>query len=253
TPDQVESEIIGCVNLVKKVLTTLGIEDYRVRVGLRDPDSTKYVGQPENWDRAEQSLRNVATTLDVPFTEAPGEAAFYGPKIDFLVKDVIGREWQLGTVQVDYNLPERFDLSYIGSDNEAHRPVMIHRAPFGSMERFVGVLIEHFAGHFPTWLAPEQVRVVPISEKYHAYAQTVLEQLRQLKGLRVTIDTASEKVGAKIRLAQLDKVPYMLLIGAQEEESKQVSIRHRNHGDLGSKELSTFLKDVESEIRERSL
>ena len=253
TPDQVEDEIIGCLQLVNKVLTTLGIEDYRVRVGLRDPDATKYVGEAENWDRAEESLRKVAATLGVPFTEAPGEAAFYGPKIDFLVKDVIGREWQLGTVQVDYNLPVRFDLSYIGSDNEPHRPVMIHRAPFGSMERFVGVLIEHFAGHFPTWLAPEQVRVLPISEKYHDYAQTVVDALKKVKGMRCTMDTASEKVGAKIRLAQLDKVPYMLLIGAQEEESKQVSIRHRNRGDLGTKDLSVFLEEVENEIRERSL
>ncbi len=253
TPDQVEDEIIGCLNLVKKVLTTLGIDDYRVRVGLRDPDSSKYVGDPEDWDRAEESLRQVASTLDVPFTEAAGEAAFYGPKIDFLVKDVIGREWQLGTVQVDYNLPRRFDLSYVGADNQPHRPVMIHRAPFGSMERFVGVLIEHFAGHFPTWLAPEQVRLLPISEKYHAYADTVAETLRTIPGLRMTIDRNSEKVGAKIRLAQLEKVPYMLLIGAQEEESQQVTIRHRNRGDLGSVSVSAFLEQVGTEIRERSL
>jgi threonyl-tRNA synthetase len=253
TPDQVEDEIIGCLDLVKKVLNTLGMEDYRVRVSLRDPDSTKYVGKAENWDRAEESLRKAASNFGVPFTEAPGEAAFYGPKIDFLVKDVIGREWQLGTVQVDYNLPLRFDLSYIGADNKAHVPVMIHRAPFGSMERFVGVLIEHFAGHFPTWLAPEQIRVLSISEKHQAYAEEVFAKIRAVTGLRATLDVEGEKIGAKIRLAQLAKVPYMLVIGAKEEESKQVTVRHRNRGDLGSVELSSFLEQVEKEIRERSL
>ncbi len=253
TPDQVEVEVGRCLDLVKTVLQTLGIDDYRVRVSLRDPDSTKYVGKEENWDRAEASLRQAASTMGVPFSEAPGEAAFYGPKIDFLVKDVIGREWQLGTVQVDYNLPERFDLSYIGPDNKPHRPVMIHRAPFGSMERFVALLIEHFAGHFPTWLAPEQIRILPISEKYQDYAQNVYERLRASEGLRVAMDANSEKIGAKIRLAQLDKVPYMLVIGAQEEESQQVTVRHRNRGDLGSLALSAFLELVERETRERSL
>ncbi|MCL4160845.1 UNVERIFIED_CONTAM: hypothetical protein GTU68_026775, partial [Idotea baltica] len=173
TEDQVKDEILGCLELVKIVLGTLGMDDYRVRVGLRDPDSSKYVGDPAKWDKAEAALREAATTLGTDFAEEPGEAAFYGPKIDFVVKDVIGREWQLGTVQVDYNLPERFGLEYIGSDNSAHRPVMIHRAPFGSMERFVGVLIEHFAGKFPTWLAPEQVRILPLSEKFVDDAQVV--------------------------------------------------------------------------------
>ena len=161
TEEQVAAEVQGCLALVKIVLTTLGMSDYRVRVGLRDPDSNKYTGNADNWDKAEAACREAAQTLGVPFTEEPGEAAFYGPKIDFVIKDVIGREWQLGTVQVDYNLPIRFDLSYIGADNQPHRPVMIHRAPFGSMERFCGVLIEHFGGDFPVWLAPEQVRLVP--------------------------------------------------------------------------------------------
>ena len=174
TPEQVGAEIIGCLKLVKTVLTTLGMNDYRVRVSLRDPDSSKYVGDPANWDKAEEALRQAAIWLGVPFTEEPGEAAFYGPKIDFVIKDVIGREWQLGTVQVDYNLPERFELEYIGADNTKHRPVMIHRAPFGSMERFTGVLIEHFAGHFPTWLSPEQVRVLPISEKSEVFASVLI-------------------------------------------------------------------------------
>ena len=179
TEDQVAQEIAGCISIVKIIFEKLGMDDYRVRVGLRDPDSSKYVGEPERWDRAEKACRDAAEGLGVPFTEESGEAAFYGPKIDFVVKDVLGREWQLGTVQVDYNLPERFDLTYIGADGESHRPVMIHRAPFGSLERFVGVLIEHFGGAFPTWLSPVQVRVVTVSEKVEGYAKTVVDRLRR--------------------------------------------------------------------------
>jgi threonyl-tRNA synthetase len=252
TEDQVRDEIIGCLELVKIVLGTLGMSDYRVRVGLRDPDSSKYVGDPEKWDRAEAALREAAATLGTSFTEEPGEAAFYGPKIDFVVKDVIGREWQLGTVQVDYNLPERFGLEYIGPDNAPHRPVMIHRAPFGSMERFVGVLIEHFAGKFPTWLAPEQVRVLPISEKFDETAKGVVATLREA-GVRVTIDDSSDKVGAKIRLAQLARIPYMLVIGAKEQESNQVSVRHRERGDEGAIAVGEFRDRVVAEIRSRSV
>jgi len=252
TEDQVKDEIMGCLELVKIVLGTLGMDDYRVRVGLRDKDSSKYVGDAEKWDKAEQALREAASTLGTDFAEEPGEAAFYGPKIDFVVKDVIGREWQLGTVQVDYNLPERFGLEYIGSDNAPHRPVMIHRAPFGSMERFVGVLIEHFAGKFPTWLSPEQVRILPISEKFLDTAATVYQGLREA-GVRVTVDKADEKVGAKIRLAQLDRVPYMLLIGAKEQESNQVSIRHRDRGDEGAIGADEFRDKVVAEIRSRNL
>jgi threonyl-tRNA synthetase len=248
----VKDEILGCLELVKIVLGTLGMEDYRVRVGLRDPDSTKYVGNPENWDHAENALREAASTLGTEFSEEPGEAAFYGPKIDFVVKDVIGREWQLGTVQVDYNLPERFGLEYIGPDNKPHRPVMIHRAPFGSMERFVGVLIEHFAGKFPTWLSPEQVRILPISEKFETPAQEAYERLRKA-GVRVTVDTTAEKVGAKIRLAQLARIPYMLIIGAKEQELNQVSVRHRDRGDEGSVGVEEFVEKLTAEIRSRSL
>ena len=239
---------MGCLDLVKVVLNTLGIKDYRVRVGLRDVDSTKYVGDPENWDRAENALRQAASSLDVPFTEESGEAAFYGPKIDFVVKDVIGREWQLGTVQVDYNLPERFDLSYIGPDNKPHRPVMIHRAPFGSLERFVAVLIEHFEGSFPTWLAPEQVRVLPISEKFTQQAEEYLNQLLEI-GARASMDSTAEKIGAKIRLAQLDKVPYMLIIGANEIETNTISVRHRNRGDIGSLCPKEFISKFEEEVK----
>jgi len=252
TDDQVQEEIMGCLELVKVVLNTLGIVDYRVRVGLRDVDSTKYVGDPENWDRAESALREAASSLDVPFTEESGEAAFYGPKIDFVVKDVIGREWQLGTVQVDYNLPERFDLSYIGKDNKPHRPVMIHRAPFGSLERFVAVLIEHFEGSFPTWLSPEQVRVLPISEKFSEQAG---EQLNKLLGVgaRASMDNSAEKIGAKIRLAQLEKVPYMLIIGANEVETNTISVRHRKRGDLGAMCPEEFISQLTEEVSSRSL
>ena len=252
TDDQVQEEIMGCLELVKVVLTTLGIVDYRVRVGLRDVDSTKYVGDPDNWDRAESALREAASSLDVPFTEESGEAAFYGPKIDFVVKDVIGREWQLGTVQVDYNLPERFDLSYIGKDNKPHRPVMIHRAPFGSLERFVAVLIEHFEGSFPTWLSPEQVRVLPISEKFSEQAS---EQLNKLLGVgaRASMDNSAEKIGAKIRLAQLEKIPYMLIIGANEVETNTISVRHRNRGDLGALCPEEFISQFTDEVSSRSL
>ncbi|NCG26546.1 MAG: threonine--tRNA ligase [Verrucomicrobiales bacterium] len=252
TDDQVQEEIMGCLELVKVVLNTLGIVDYRVRVGLRDVDSSKYVGDPDNWDRAESALREAASSLDVPFTEESGEAAFYGPKIDFVVKDVIGREWQLGTVQVDYNLPERFDLSYIGKDNKPHRPVMIHRAPFGSLERFVAVLIEHFEGSFPTWLSPEQVRVLPISEKFSEQAAEQLNKLLRV-GARATMDNSAEKIGAKIRLAQLAKVPYMLIIGANEVETNTISVRHRKRGDLGALCPEEFISQFKEEISSRSL
>jgi len=252
TPDQLDEEIQGCLELVKTVLGTLRMDDYRVRVSLRDPSSDKYVGDPANWEKAENALRAAAKSLGKPFSEEEGEAAFYGPKIDFVVKDVIGREWQLGTVQVDYNLPERFNLSYVGADNERHRPIMIHRAPFGSMERFVGVLIEHFAGHFPVWLAPEQVRVLPISEKFNEYAAKVYARLRE-RNVRVSLDQGNDKVGAKIRLAQLAKVPYMLILGAKEEEEGAVSVRHRHAGDLGSHPVDEFVLRITREIAERAL
>ena len=220
TPDQVAEELISCLELVKKVLKTLGMENYRVRVSLRDPNSDKYVGSAENWDKAEAAIRQAVQTLGVEYTEEIGEAAFYGPKIDFVVKDVIGRDWQLGTVQVDYNLPVRFDLSYVGADNQPHVPVMIHRAPFGSLERFTGLLIEHFEGKFPTWLAPEQVRVIPISEKTLEAAEAATAKLADL-GIRVSLDRTNEKVGAKIRVARLDRVPYIIVLGAKEVEDSQ--------------------------------
>ncbi|WP_411847378.1 threonine--tRNA ligase [Roseibacillus persicicus] len=252
TPDQVAAEIQGCLGLVKTVLGTLGMEDYTVRLSLRDPDSDKYIGDPANWDKAEDALREAVKVMGVEAIEEPGEAAFYGPKIDFVVKDVIGREWQLGTVQVDYNLPERFDLSYIGSDNKPHRPVMIHRAPFGSLERFTGLLIEHFEGKFPTWLAPEQVRVLPISQQFNEEAEKIVEKLAEI-GVRVKLDGSGDKVGAKIRLARLDRVPYMLVLGAREVENNQVSVRHRDREDLGTQSVDDFVASIQKEISERSL
>jgi threonyl-tRNA synthetase len=252
TEEQVAQEVLGCLSLVKIVLTTLGMQDYRVRVGLRDPDSNKYTGDAANWDKAESACREAAKTLGVPFTEEPGEAAFYGPKIDFVIKDVIGREWQLGTVQVDYNLPIRFDLSYIGADNAAHRPVMIHRAPFGSMERFCGVLIEHFGGDFPAWLAPEQVRLVPISEKTIDYARNLLARLKS-ENFRATLDEHSDKLGAKIRRAELDKVPYTLVIGQKEAEANSVSVRSRARGDEGVMTADAYVAKLKTEVATRAL
>jgi threonyl-tRNA synthetase len=252
TEDQLPQEILGCLALVKIILTTLGMSDYRVRVGLRGTDTAKYTGEPANWDKAEAACREAAKTLGMPFTEEPGEAAFYGPKIDFIVKDVIGREWQLGTVQVDYNLPQRFDLTYVGADNQPHRPVMIHRAPFGSMERFVGVLIEHFAGDFPTWLAPEQARVLPISDKVDDYAREVVARLKDA-GFRVTLDEHSDKLGAKIRRTEVEKVPYALVIGGKEAEAKTVSVRSRAKGDEGVMPLETYLEKLRTEVQTRAL
>ena len=245
--DQIADEVQGCLHIVKLIFSTLGMSDYRVRVGLRDPDGAKYVGDPANWDRAEDACRTAAATLGVPFTEEPGEAAFYGPKIDFVVKDVIGREWQLGTIQVDYNLPERFGLEYIGADNQRHRPVMIHRAPFGSMERFIGVLIEHFAGAFPCWLAPEQVRVLPISEKSNDYAEELLAALMD-RGLRATIDDGSDRIQAKVKVAADLKIPYLAVVGPRDADSRSVSVRafgiDRNLGAVGFEE---FVDGIASE------
>jgi threonyl-tRNA synthetase len=252
TEEQLPAEVLGCLNLVKTVFNLLGMKDYRVRVGLRDPDSAKYTGDPANWDKAEKACRDAAASLGVPFSEEPGEAAFYGPKIDFVVKDVLGREWQLGTVQVDYNLPIRFDLSYTGSDGKEHRPVMIHRAPFGSMERFIGCLIEHFAGSFPVWLAPEQVRLLTVTEAQNDYARRLERELKE-KDVRVTLDDSREKLGAKIRLAELAKVPYILTLGERESTSEQVSVRSRKLTAPEAKPWPEFFHQLLDEIARRSL
>ena len=253
TEDQIGQEIKGCLDLVKLVFTTLGMSEYRVRIGLRDPDSTKYVGDAAKWDKAEDALREAAQTLGVDYIEEPGEAAFYGPKIDFVVKDVIGREWQLGTVQVDYNLPERFDLNYIGADNEKHRPVMIHRAPFGSMERFCGVLIEHFAGSFPTWLAPEQVRILPMNDDLVPQAREIEKLLKAAK-IRVTVDAIADKLGAKIRKCHIDKVPHFLVLGRKEAEDGLVKVNSRANKALeGLKTPAEFVGELLQNIADKTL
>ncbi|OYW15002.1 MAG: hypothetical protein B7Z55_15335 [Planctomycetales bacterium 12-60-4] len=223
------------------------MEDYRVQLSTRDPASDKYVGSPELWENAQDTLRKVLTELELPFSECPGEAAFYGPKTDFMVRDAIGREWQLGTVQLDYNLPERFELEYIGTDNHPHRPVMIHRAPFGSMERFTGMLIEHFAGAFPLWLAPEQVRVMSIGEKFEDYAQQVERQFRAA-GFRVTTDLRSAKINAKIRDAQVELVPYMLVVGGRDLDNQTVSVRDRIDGELGALPIAEAIAKLKAEV-----
>ncbi|MEE2908254.1 MAG: threonine--tRNA ligase [Planctomycetota bacterium] len=250
-PEQIGEEVQGCLELVKIIFKTLGMDDYRIRVGLRDPNSDKYVGDPANWELAEAACVQAAEVLGMPFESEQGEAAFYGPKIDFVVRDAIGRDWQLGTVQVDYNLPERFGLTYIGADNSAHRPVMIHRAPFGSMERFIGFLIEHFAGAFPAWLSPEQVRVLPVSDKSLDYAREVQARLLE-EDLRVKLDTRDERLNAKVRSAAELKIPYLIVVGPRDAENKTVSVRvHGIERDLGAVSLDAFSKALGEEVRTR--
>jgi len=251
TEDQIQDELLGCLKIVRIIFTTLGMEDYRVRVGLRDVDSDKYVGEPEKWDRAEAACRQAAATLGVAYTEEPGEAAFYGPKIDFIVKDVVGREWQLGTIQVDYNLPERFALEYAGADGKTHRPVMIHRAPFGSMERFVGVLIEHFAGAFPAWLAPQQVAVLPIGESHKEYAETLCERLKE-SDVRANL-MVDNTLNYRIRQAQTQKVPYMLVVGDREVETSTVSIRLRSGEGMEPQSLDAVVAMIKHNVEQRAL
>ncbi len=251
TEDQVAEEVMIDVEMARQVLDEFGM-NCQVRVGLRDPDESKYVGDSSVWDKAEEACLAAAKSMGVPYAVEPGEAAFYGPKIDFVIKDAIGREWQLGTVQVDYNLPERFDLEYVGADNGRHRPVMIHCAPFGSMERFIGCLIEHYGGHFPLWIAPEQCRILPISDKFIDYAQQVEEAMQNAapngKRFRTKIDDASERVQAKIRIASDLKVPYMLIVGGRDAEAGTVSVRHCTEGDLASVPLDDFAKMFADEI-----
>ncbi|MCE9618577.1 MAG: threonine--tRNA ligase [Planctomycetes bacterium] len=252
--DQVAHELQGCLELVKLIFNTLGMKDFRVRVGLRDPDSSKYIGEAADWDKAEQACRDAAKSLGVAFTEEKGEAAFYGAKIDFIVRDVIGRSWQLGTVQVDYNLPLRFDLSYQGADNKLHRPIMIHRAPFGSFERFIGVLIEHFAGAFPLWLSPEQVRVLPISEKSEEYGRELHRALQQA-GLRSTLDSSSERIQNRIRIGSEQKIPVLAIVGPRDAERRVVSVRllgkAENAGEMPFDDfVSALARDYQSRASE---
>jgi threonyl-tRNA synthetase len=255
TEEQVAGEFRGCIEMTQFVLKTLGLSDYRVRLGFGDPASEKYVGGAETWRRAEAALEAVCREMELPnLSIEPGEAAFYGPKADFVVADCIGREWQLGTVQLDYNLPspQRFGLEYIGADNRPHQPVMIHRAPFGSFERFVGMLIEHFAGAFPLWLAPEQARVMVVSQKVEEYGRAVEERLR-LAGLRVSGDYRAEKIGSKVRDAQLELIPYMFVLGGREAETGQVTLRDRLEGDLGAMPLEAAVARLQSEIQAKTI
>ncbi|KLU03139.1 Threonyl-tRNA synthetase [Rhodopirellula islandica] len=252
TADQVEEEFRATIELTKFVLESVGLDDYRVQLSLRDPDSSKYVGSEENWDHAEGALRGVLEHSGLSFNEEPGEAAFYGPKADFMVRDCIGRSWQLGTVQLDYNLPDRFKLEYKGNDNATHRPVMIHRAPFGSLERFTGMLIEHFAGAFPMWLSPEQIRVLPLSDKSVEYATAVAKQFDEA-GFKVTVDASDGKVQAKIRNAQIDLVNYMAVVGPKEAESGQVALRDRIEGDLGSMPIKEAIARLQKEVETRQV
>ncbi len=252
TPDQVKHEFTDTLDLVKYVLQAVGLEDYTIQLSKRDPASDKYVGSPELWDNAEGTLRDVLAASGLSFIEAEGEAAFYGPKADFMVRDAIGREWQLGTVQLDYNLPERFKLEYVGADNASHRPVMIHRAPFGSMERFVGMLIEHFAAAFPLWLAPEQVRILGLNDDMLGYCEGIRAAL-QKSGFRVSIDHQSANVKKKIRDAQLDLVPYMMVVGPKDKDQGGVSLRDRIEGDLGFMTLETAIAKLVAERDSRQI
>lgn len=252
TDDQVEEEFRNTIELTKFVLKSVGLSDYRVQLSLRDPNSDKYVGTEENWSRAEAALRKVLEESGLEFHSREGEAAFYGPKADFMVRDCIGRQWQLGTVQLDYNLPERFQLEYVGADNKMHRPVMIHRAPFGSMERFCGMLIEHFAGAFPLWLAPEQIRILPLSEKSNDYALQLEKELTDA-GFRVTTDLRGAKVQAKIRDAQVELIPYMAVVGPKEAETHSAALRDRLQGDLGAMPVSEMIAKLSQEVRDRSI
>jgi threonyl-tRNA synthetase len=249
TPDQVKDEFKGVMKIVMKIFKALDFTDFIVQISLRDKeDRTKYIGSDENWEKAERAIMEVAEETGLDTIIEYGEAAFYGPKMDFLVRDALGRKWQLGTIQVDYNLPERFELEYTGSDNEKHRPVMIHRAPFGSMERFVAVLIEHTSGKFPLWLAPEQAIILPISEKYQKYAEKVFQFMKNAE-IRAQIDDRSEKMGRKIRDAELKRIPFMLIVGEKEENTGSISVRKQGEGDLGTFELDQFAQLINEELK----
>jgi threonyl-tRNA synthetase len=249
-PDQVKEEFKKVIDLVLYVFKALGFENYTAQISLRDPNNKqKYIGGDELWDRAEQDIIEAAAERELETVQVEGEAAFYGPKLDFMVRDALGRSWQLGTIQVDYNLPERFKLEYVGADNQRHRPVMIHRAPFGSMERFVAVLIEHCAGNFPLWLSPQQVTVLPISEKYADYASEIQAQLQEQEILG-SVDHRDEKIGRKIRDAEVQKVPFMLIVGEKEQEQHKVSVRRHGAGDQGTVSLEEFIDAFKAEIKE---
>ena len=251
TPEQLNDEFVNVVNLIKYVFETMGFSDFRARLGTNDSDSDKYAGAPEMWEKGIKAIRDAADSVGMDYTVEEGEAAFYGPKLDFIFRDVLKREWQLGTVQVDFLLPERFELEYVGEDGERHRPVMIHRAPFGSMERFIGILIEHFNGAFPLWLAPVQATLIPITDRHVVYANEVAAQLRAA-GLRVEVDASSARMNAKIRDAQLMKIPYMLVVGDQEEEAGAVAVRTRNNDNRGAIPIADFIDQAKALVSAKS-
>ena len=247
-PDQVKDEFIRVMDIISIIFKALNFDNFEAQISLRDPNNkTKYVGTDENWAKAEAAIVEACKEKNMPAKVEYGEAAFYGPKLDFMVKDAIGRRWQLGTIQVDYNLPERFGLEYVGEDNQKHRPVMIHRAPFGSMERFVAVLIEHTGGKFPLWLTPDQVVVLPISEKYNEYAQKVVDFLDE-RDIRAIMDDRNEKIGRKIRDNEVKRIPYMLIVGEKEAENGEVSVRKQGEGDMGSLKLEEFAVKLNDEV-----
>jgi threonyl-tRNA synthetase len=251
TPEQVKSEFIKVMEIIHIIFRALNFTDYEAQISLRDPDNKeKYIGSDENWQQAEQAIIEVCEEKGIKAKIELGEAAFYGPKLDFMVKDALGRRWQLGTIQVDYNLPERFELEYVGADNQRHRPVMIHRAPFGSMERFVAVLIEHTAGKFPLWLVPDQAVILPISERFNEYAEEVAKELKKCD-IRVIIDDRNEKIGRKIRDNELKKIPYLLIVGEKEQENKEISVRKQGEGDAGSMKITTFAELLNTEVEKQ--
>ena len=252
TPEQLEEEFIGVVELIQQVFTTMGFADFRARLGTNDPHSDKYAGSPEMWEKGIRAIQQAVDKVGMAYTVEEGEAAFYGPKLDFIFRDVLKREWQLGTVQVDFLLPERFELEYTGEDGHKHRPVMIHRAPFGSMERFVGILIEHFNGAFPLWLAPVQAVIIPITDRHVEYANQVARELRG-RGVRVDVDDSNNRMNAKIRDAQLQKVPYMLIVGDREAENGAVAVRTRDNEDRGAMPLHDFMTHATTLIATKSL
>ena len=248
TPEQLDQEFKNVIDLVLYVFTSLGFKNFTAQVSVRDHETPeKYIGGKENWEKAEQAIINAAKDKELDFVIEPGEAAFYGPKLDFMVKDALGRSWQLGTIQVDYNLPERFDLTYKGRDNQLHRPVMIHRAPFGSMERFIAILLEHTGGNFPLWLMPDQVIILPISDKYQIYTEKVLHLLENSE-IRALVDNRSEKTGRKIRDAEVSKIPFMLILGEKEENEGTVSVRRHGEGDIGTFSIQEFISLIQKEI-----
>jgi threonyl-tRNA synthetase len=243
-PDQVKQEFSQVIDLVSFVFSSLGFTDYQAQLSFRDPKQPgKYIGKAEDWDKAEQAIQEVVIEKGLPATKVLGEAAFYGPKLDFMVQDALGRKWQLGTVQLDYQLPERFELTYIGADNQKHRPVMIHRAPFGSLERFIAILLEHTAGKLPVWLAPEQVAILPVSEKFSTYANQVHKTLID-SNIRCFIDHRDEKIGKKIREAELQKIPYMLIVGEKEQTENTVAVRRQSLGDQGAMSIHNLISQI---------